>query len=95
MHCYTTDSNDMQDIFDEMLSWAEASWEIGGIAFHKKQDLEQRLKKHLNAKMLREDGLQTATRMCQEELQQLADEGHWSPGISAALDKCRAVLDPA
>ena len=95
MYCYTTDSNDMQDIFDEMLSWAEASWEIGGIAFHKKQDLEQRLKKHLNAKMLREDGLQTATRMCQEELQQLADEGHWSPGISAALDKCRAVLDPA
>lgn len=95
MYCYTTDRKDMQAIFDEMLSWAEASWMIGGIAYHKKQDLERRLKKHLDPKMLREDELQTAVRMCQEALQQLADEGHWSPSISSALDKCMAVLDPA
>lgn len=92
MYNYTTGRKDLQDLFDEMCSWAEASWGIGGIAHHKKQDLERRIKKHIDPRMLREDDLQTCARMCQEELQQIADEGTWSPGISAALDKCRDVL---
>lgn len=36
-----------------------------------------------------------AVRMCHEELQQLTEEGHWSPGIAAALEKCKKVLDLA
>ena len=47
MNGYIHKREDLKHIHEEIASWAELSFVIGGIAWHKQEDLEQRLAKQV------------------------------------------------
>lgn len=62
MNGYIHNREELKPIHDEVASWAERSFVIGGIAHHKQQDLEQRIAKHVDPMLARIKELEEALR---------------------------------
>lgn len=60
---YTEERKDLRPLIDSICGWVELNWQIGGIAFHKVRDLEERLSKLIPKKY---DGLLFSTESMKE-----------------------------
>ena len=65
MNGYIHNREELKPIHDEVASWAERSFVIGGIAHHKQQDLEQRIAKHVDPMLARIKELEEALASCE------------------------------
>jgi len=92
---YQVNDKRLKTLHDSITGWAEFSFVIGGIAWHKQEDLENRLSKHVMPMVLRIDELETCVRMCQEAFRRLRVNGSLPTASQAALDKCIAALPPS
>ena len=67
MNGYIHNREELKPIHDEVASWAERSFVIGGIAHHKQQDLEQRIAKHVDPMLARIKELEEALKALLED----------------------------
>lgn len=98
MNGYIHNREELKPIHDEVASWAERSFVIGGIAHHKQQDLEQRIAKHVDPMLARikelEEALETTCNVHDFICANLGD----SPELSLlqygnAAEHARAILN--
>lgn len=85
MNGYIHNREELKPIHDEVASWAERSFVIGGIAHHKQQDLEQRIAKHVDPMLARIKELEEALRGMVEWFEMKRK--------SAPVDNARAILN--